>query len=105
MITIENQLLKKIDIHPQFTYDNFSYHYTLRFPLTLFQFAFGKFHEHSHAGLHIAQYIFHQYPNLPFPQKRLSIFLLDCIDCQIHKFKERKQNKAANLTLSKLSTF
>ena len=68
-------------------------------------FSFQKVHEHSHAGLQIAQNVFSQIFCFPFLQKRLSTIILDCIDCQMHKYKKMNQNKAAIFPFSKLSIF
>ena len=72
--------------------------------LTLFPSAFDKVHEHFHAGLHIAQYIFNQYIVFHVYQNGYQFSFLT-IDCQKHKYKSMKQNKAAILPFSKLSTF
>ena len=54
-------------------------------PLALFQAAFEKIHENSHAGITIAQNDFNQYYYIPLLQKWLSIFIHDCIRCQTNK--------------------
>ena len=105
ILTIKTQLLKIKQKHPQKTDDNFSFQVSLlSLPLTLFHSAFDKFHEHYHAGLHIVQLKFNQY-YIPFLQKWQSLFIHDCIDCQKHRYKILKPNKAAILPFSRLSSW
>ena len=105
LTTIKTRPLKSIDELPQYN-DNLSSEFSrLCLPVCLFQSALDEVHEHSQSGLHFAQYNFNPYNQNPFLQKWLSIFIHDCIVCQMHKYKNMKPKKAAILTFSKLSTF
>ena len=59
LITIKPPSLNKNDKLPQNADDNFSSQISrMCLPSNLFYSAFDKLHEHSHAGLHIAQIFF-----------------------------------------------
>ena len=73
-------------------------------PLSLIYFAFDKNHEHSRAAPHIAQYNSKQLFIIQFLRKWLTIFIHNCMDCQMPMNKYLKQNKAAILRFSKDST-
>ena len=51
----------------------------------LFKTAFNKLHAHSHTGNKITYNTFLQCHYLPFLEKWLSIFILDCLECQRNK--------------------
>ena len=74
-------------------------------PLNFSNSAFDKVKQHFHAGLQLAQFnIIHCY-HISVLQKWPSVFIHACVDCQMHNYKNIKQNKAAILPFSKLSTF
>ena len=54
-------------------------------PLRLFKTVFNKLHEHSHTDIKITYNTFARYYYIPFVEKRLSIFIHDCIECQRDK--------------------
>ena len=87
------------------TYNLSSQRFRLCLPLILLHSAFDKIHEYSHAGLHNARINFNRNYHIPFLSNCSSIFFLDCIDCQMHKYKKLKQNKAAILAFLKLSFY
>ena len=62
-------------------------HATIRIclPFRLFKTVFNKLHEHSHTGIKITYNTFAQYYYIPFVEKRLSIFIHDCVECQRNK--------------------
>ena len=74
-------------------------------PLALFQAAFARIHEHSHARITIAQNNFNQYFYIPLLQKWLSIFINDCIRCQTNKHVKMTHQKAALLPFSKMAPY
>ena len=69
----------------------------------MLHFAFDNVHENSHAGWHVAQFNFNKL--FHFLQKWFSIFIHDCIDCQMHKYEiMKKKNKIEIIPYSNLST-
>ena len=70
---------------PPHLIDGISYYSRLCLPLNLLYSALDKVQEHSHSGLHIEQQIFNPYYYIPFLQTWLSIFVYNCMDCQLHK--------------------
>ena len=68
--------------------------------MTLFHSAIDKLYTHSQSGLPVAQS--NQSKTIQFQQKWLPIFIHDCIDCRMHKYKNMKRSKAAILPFSKL---
>ena len=104
LIIIKKQLLKNIDKLLQYTEAKISSRNSLScLPQTLFPSAFDKIHEGYQAGLHVAQYKFHQQNHTQFLRKRLSYFIHDCIDCQRHSYNNMKKNKTPTLQFSKRS--
>ena len=102
--TIKTQPLKNNDKLPQYTDDSFRSQISrLSLELKLLYSAFDKTHKRSHVGLHLAQYNFNQFGYITFLKKWLSFFFHDCVDCQMHKYKNMKQNKAAIWPFSKHS--
>ena len=51
-------------------------------PFRMFQTVFNKLHEHSHTGIKIPYNTFSQYYYIPYLEKRLSVFIHDCLECQ-----------------------
>ena len=104
LITIKTQSLRKKDKFPQYTDDILSSQES-RFcsPLTVFQSAFDKVHQISHAVVHVAQKNFIQYFYIVYRQKWLFVFSLVCLDCQMHSTRKMNKKKAAILPFSKLS--
>ena len=62
-------------------------HSTIRIclPFRMFQTVFNKLHDHSHTGIKIPYNSFSQYYYIPYPEKWLSIFIHDCLECQRKK--------------------
>ena len=65
-------------------------------PFRLFNFltAFNKLHAHCHTGIKFTYNIFSLYYYIPFFEKWLSIFILDCLECQRNKHFNMKTNTA-----------
>ena len=51
----------------------------------MFKTVFNNLHEHSHTGINITYNTFSQHYYIPYLEKRLSIFIHDCIECQRNK--------------------
>ena len=78
-------------------------HATIRIclPFRLFKTVFNKLHEHSHTGMKITYSTFSQYHYIPLLEKRLSIFIHDCIKCQRNKHFNMKIQTAPTQSFSK----
>ena len=56
-------------------------------PFRMFRTVFNKLHEHSHTGIKVTcNNTFSQCYCIPYLEKRLSIFIQDCIECQRNKY-------------------
>ena len=51
----------------------------------MFRTVFNTLHEPSHTGIKITYYTFSQYYYIPYLENWLSIFIHDCIECQLKK--------------------
>ena len=82
-------------------------HSTIRIclPFRMFQTVFNKLHEHSHIGIKITYHIFSQYYFIPYLEKKLSIFILDCLECQRNKHFNMKTQTAPTHTFSEHAPF
>ena len=62
-------------------------HATIRIclPFRMFKSVFNKLHEHSHTGIKITNNTISQYYYIPFLEQWLSIFIHDCVECQLNK--------------------
>ena len=104
LISIKNKTLNSANVIPSHSSENIiTQESSLCLPLALFQPAFAKIHEHSHAGITIAQNNFNQYYYIPLQQKGLPIFIHDCIKCQTIKHVKMTNQKPALLLFSKLA--
>ena len=94
----KNQALTFIAKLPQYTdYNCSSQMNRPRLPQNLLHSASDKVQGHSCFDLQIAHYNFYHCFFIPFLQKWQSILNIDCIDCQMPKYKNMEQNKAAIL--------
>ena len=66
----------------------------------MFKTVFNKLHEHSHTGVKITYNTFSQYYYNPFLEIWLSIFILDCTECQRNKHFNQKIQTAPTQSFS-----
>ena len=82
-------------------------HSTIRIclPFRMFQTVFNKLHDHSDTGFKSTYNTFSQYYYIPYPEKWLSIFIHDCLECQKNKHFNMKIQTAPKQLFSEHAPF
>ena len=80
-------------------------HFLLKFIAYAYQWICLILHSTKSMNTLLLVFLLHNLFSINVYQNCLSLFLYDCVDCQVQKYESLKQNKAEFLPISKLSTF
>ena len=74
-------------------------------PFKLFHTVFIKLHANGHSGIKFSIKAFNQFYFIPFLKKRMSIFNLDCLECQQNKHINQKVQTVTKQTFSEYASY